>query len=193
MHDVAALRQFAETARNMLGEDEFELLETSLVFARLGLYAEARQLVEIACVEVVPAAERHFLPFYYLAWFAARTSDQDAADRYLQQARSAGGDRVFASRVEELEILRYAVTRDDRDARAQLQLGCLLANLGRVEEAVAAWQRAVAADEACSIGWRNLGLAAAAESDLRAPNRVIVAPYQLDLTIRRCTVTWRKS
>lgn len=166
LQDAAALKQFAETARSFIGEDDFELLEASLVFAGLGLYGDARRLVEAACVEAVPEAERNFMPFYYLAWFASREDDEAAAGEYLRRARAAGGDRVFASRVEELEILRYAVARSDRDARAELQLGCLLANLGRVEEAITQWRKAVEVDEGCSVAWRNLGLAAAAKSDL---------------------------
>ena len=166
LRDATSLKQFAATAQSFLGEDDFELLETSLVLASLGLYEDARHLVEAACVDAVPEADRNFMPFYYLAWFASRGNDEAAASGYLRRPRDAGGDRVFASRVEELEILRYAVARNAGDARAQLQLGCLLANLGRVEDAIAAWQKAVETDRGCSIAWRNLGLAAAAKTDL---------------------------
>jgi tetratricopeptide (TPR) repeat protein len=41
-----------------------------------------------------------------------------------------------------------------------------LAHLGRVDEAIAAWQTAVDLDAKQSVGWRNLGLAAASRNDL---------------------------
>ncbi len=137
-----SLAWFAKQARGVLGERDFELLEASLVFAELGLMDEAGRLVKAACVDVVPPAERSFLPLYYLAWYAAQRGDKPGAGKWLEQAAATHKDRVFASRPEEVEILQYAVRENPGDAQAHLQLGCLLANLGRVADAVDAWQRA---------------------------------------------------
>jgi tetratricopeptide (TPR) repeat protein len=173
-----SLAWFAKQARAFLGERDFEFLEASLVFAELGLWDEAGRVVKAACVDVVPPTERSFLPLYYLAWYASQRGDKPGARKWLEQAAAAHKDRVFASRPEEVEILQYAVKENPGDAQAPMQLGCLLANLGRVEEAVGAWQRAAELTEegrgekgegrraVASIAWRNLGLAAAAKSDL---------------------------
>ena len=102
--------------------------------------------MQAACVDAVPAAERSFLPLYYLAWFAAQRRRRDRGRQWLAQAAETHKERVFASRPEEVEILRYAVQENPADAQAHLQLGCLLANLGRVDEASAAWQTAAELD-----------------------------------------------
>jgi tetratricopeptide (TPR) repeat protein len=117
-------------------------------------------------VDAVPPGERSFLPLYYLAWYASKRDDAAAARRWLTEAASTSCERVFASRPEEIEILRYAVRENPRDAQAHLQLGCLLASLGRVDEATPAWRKAAELNPALSVAWRNLGLAATAEGEL---------------------------
>jgi len=172
--------------RSFLGEPEFELLEASLVFAELGLFDEARRLVQAGCVEAAP--DRSCLPFYYLAWYASQCDDLEAAQKWLVQASQTRKERVFASRPEEVEMLRFAAAQNPRDPQAQLQLGCLLAHLGRVDEATAAWQKAVELDPRQSIPWRNLGLAAAARDDLtgaEANYRRAIAARPGDQTLYR--------
>jgi tetratricopeptide (TPR) repeat protein len=162
----AALAGFAETARAMLGDDDFELLETSLSLAEFGLLDEAQRLVKAACVDAVPPERRSFMPYYYLAWYASRRNAAESAREWLAEAAKTKAERVFASRLEEIPILQYAIEQNGGDGQAHLQLGCLLANLNRVDEAVSLWQAAGRLN-AGSIVWRNLGLVAAAKNDLQ--------------------------
>lgn len=196
------LAQAGAQARQFLGEKDFEILEASLVWAELGRFAEAAQVVQAGCIDPVPPAQRGFLPLYYLAWYAARQGDQQQAQAWLQQAAAAYRERVFASRPEEVDILRWAVRENPADPLARLQLGCLLAHLGRVEEATSQWQQAAelagrvpaAAAQTASGGkiaataWRNLGLAAAARNDLSAAEqcyRKAIAFRPADQTLYR--------
>ncbi len=176
----ATLAQFGREVRGFLGEADFELQETSLVFAEMGLFNEAAKILEAACVEAVPPAERSFMPLYYLAWYAAQSGDKVAAARWLKQAAATHKEKIFASRPEEVPILEFAITENPADAQAHLQLGCLLANLGRVDEAIPKWQKAAVLTtpsppaplpqagerSIAAIAWRNLGLAAAWKNDL---------------------------
>lgn len=166
LQDAASLAKFAQQARDFVGEDDFELLETSLVFAELGLVDQAYRIVQAACVDGVPLAQRSCLPLYYLTWYASLQGDSASVQRWLAQAASTKCERVYASRPEEVEILRFAVAQNPQDAQAHLQLGCLLAGLGRVDEATAQWQQAAQRNPRLSVAWRNLGLAAAALQDL---------------------------
>jgi tetratricopeptide (TPR) repeat protein len=106
------------------------------------------------------------MPLYYLAWYSAQCKDNESAKRWLKEAAATSKPLIFASRVEELDILQYAVKENPEDSQAHLQLGCLLANLGRVDEAVPEWEKAAELNPKSSIAWRNLGLAAAAKEDL---------------------------
>lgn len=76
----------------------------------------------------------------------------------LQQAATLQRDFVFASRPEEVDVLRYAVENSPGDANARLHLGNLYANLGRMDEAVNCWQNAVGVNPKLAMAWRNLGL-----------------------------------
>ncbi len=168
MDDPTAMAKLAVEARGFLGEADFEVLEAALTLAELGQWAEAAKLVEAICVKQVPEGQRGFMPLYHLAWYASQRGDEAAAQQWLRQAAAATQPRRFASRTEEVEILQYAVKNNPEDAQAHLQLGCLLAALGRVEEAVPCWQEAARLAPKLSIAWRNLGLAAAARNDLAA-------------------------
>ena len=171
LHDPSAMAQFAEQARGFLGDVDFEVLEASLMFAEMGLWEEAARIAEAVCVQGVPKQRLGFMPLYHLAWYAAQRGDQAAARRWLQMAAATTQPRRFASRAEEVEILRYAAATNPADAQAHLQLGCLLAALGRVDEAAACWQEAARLAPGLSIAWRNLGLVAAARNDLAAAEK----------------------
>lgn len=202
----AGLAQAGVQARRFLGEDDFEVLEASLVWAELGRFDEAAQVVQAGCIEPVPPGERSFMPLYYLAWYAAQRGNTQQARAWLKQAAEAYREKVFASRPEEVEILAWAVKQNPGDPLAGLQLGCLLAHLGRVDEATPHWQRAAelgsapdvgtrdgvpqaaSAAKIAAIAWRNLGLAAAARNDLSAAEqcyRKAIACRRGDQTLYR--------
>ncbi|UCF14972.1 MAG: tetratricopeptide repeat protein, partial [Phycisphaerales bacterium] len=156
--------RFVREARAFVGEDDFQMLEASLVLADLGLANRAARLLRAACVQAVPEQQRSPLVLYYLAYFASQQNRQGRA--YLKQAAAAHRDFVFASRPEAIEVFKYAIGVNPEDAHAHLHVGNLYAHLGRVEEAVGHWRKAANLDSSLSVAWRNLGLHAwAVEED----------------------------
>ncbi len=152
------LRRFVKTIRDYVGEDEFEMLEMSLVLVESGLVNETAKLLEAVCIDAVPQAERSPLPMYYLAWLASLREDAEVARAWLKRAAETYRDLVFASRPDELEILAYAARENPNDAYAHLHIGNLYAHLGRPDEAVAHWEKAASLNGALSVAYRNLGL-----------------------------------
>lgn len=152
------LGQFVKEAGAFIGENEFEMLETSLAFAETGLAKEATKLLSATCVDTAPQAGRSPLPLYYLAWFASLQNDQEGSQTWLKQAAATYKDGVFPSRPEELAILNYALGKNPGDAYAHLHIGNLYAHLGRPAESVAHWQKAVELNPSLSVAYRNLGL-----------------------------------
>jgi len=183
------MAHFAKTAREFVGEDDFEMLETSLVFAEAGLVAEAERVLWAAGVEAVPEEQRGALPLYYLAYFASLQNKAEAARDYLKQAAATYRDYEFPSRPETLEILRYAVRENPTDAFAHLHLGNLYTHLGRPDEAADHWRRAARWNISLSVAYRNLGLYAwAAEQDLAEAElqyRKAIAVRSKDQTLYR--------
>ncbi len=167
LQSKSAMDTFVREARAFLGEDDFEMLQTALTFTELGLVNEAIRLLKAACVEAVPQAQRSPIPLYYLAYFASLRSDKADAGAYLSQAAKTYRDYIFPSRPETLEVLKYAIEENPRDAYAHLHIGNLYGHLGRLEEAAEHWLKAAELDPSLSIAFRNLGLYAwAVEDDL---------------------------
>jgi len=173
--------RFVHETRAFVGEDEFQMLEASLVFADLGLTNQAARLLQAVCVEALPDDERSPLPLYYLAYFASQQKKQGKTKTYLKQAAGAHRDYVFPSRPEAVEVLKYAAKQNSDDAYVHLHLGNLYAHLGRVDEAVRHWRRAANLDSLLSVALRNLGLHAwAVENDLSKAERL----YRKAITAR---------
>ena len=152
------MQSFAAAARDFVGEDDFEMIETSLCFADMGLFEQAHKLLVNTCVEGIPKDRQNPLVLYYAGYFAHRAGDQKLAGDYLRQAGGIYRDFVFPSRPQAEEVLRYAIKKNPNDAYAHFHLGNLLGNFDRFEEAVACWQRAVELERSLSVAFRNLGL-----------------------------------
>jgi tetratricopeptide (TPR) repeat protein len=185
----SAMAAFVREARAFVGEDDFEMLQTALTFAELGLVNEAAGLLKAVCVEAVPQAQRSPMPLYYIAYFASLRSDKADAGAYLSQAARTYRDYIFPSRPETLEVLKYAIDENPRDAYAHLHIGNLYGHLGRLEEAAGHWRKAGELDPSLSIAFRNLGLYAwAVEEDLAGAEqlyRKAIAARPKDQTLYR--------
>lgn len=148
----------ATDARHYLGEYDFEMLETGMTFSELGLFAEAAWVLENACIKGVQAENQNFLIQYHLAYLFNQIGNRDKSDAYLRTAAGNNQDFVMASRPETLSVLEFAINKNPNDALAHYQLGNLLGNFGRLDEAAVKWDKAVKINPAMSIPWRNLGL-----------------------------------
>ena len=152
------MERFVREVRDFVGEDDFEMLETSLAFAQLGLTDEAARLLCAVCVDAVTPEKRSPLPMYYLAWFASLHDDAETAREWLRRAASTYKDGIFPSRPEEVPALQYALRENPNDAYAHLHVGNLYAHLGRVAEASTHWRKAAELNSSLSVAFRNLGL-----------------------------------
>ena len=144
--------------RDFLGEDDFQILETSLVFSRLGLVKEAIQILELGCVESSSADDQNHLIQYQLGYLNYLIGDHNKAAGYLKEASDNYQDFNLVSRPEMEKTLLYALRVNPEDAVASYQLGNLYANFGRLIEAEKYWKMATVFDPSMSIPWRNLGL-----------------------------------
>jgi tetratricopeptide (TPR) repeat protein len=187
---------FVRQVRDFVGEVDFEMMETALVFAELQLAKEAEQLLSAVCVESVPQGQLSPLPLYYLAYFAALQGDKKIAQAYLRQAAKTYRDYAFPSQPEAVAIFKYALEENPGDAYAHLHLGNLYAHLGRLDESAKHWRKASepvlstgSIFAGASIAFRNLGLYAwAVEEDLAKAEqlyRKAIAARPKDQTLYR--------
>lgn len=149
--------RFAEQVLKSSGEPEYELLESCLELAELGMIEEARQMVWTAVTaDDSPLADR-LLPHFYLMHFGRLLGDSSQEAQRWQTIESPEINEVFPSRAEALPILRSATEHNPEDGHAYLALGNLYGGLEWQDEAVAAWQAALELDPQLSPAARNLG------------------------------------
>ncbi len=181
--------RFVREARDFMGEDDFEMLETGLVFAEVGLTREATLLVFKTCIEAVAVTDRNPLALYCLGWLSHATGDEEQAGRWVSLAAAVSRECVFPSRPEELAMLEYALSRNPGDSQGHLHIGNLCAHLGRTREAADHWQKAAELNPSLSVAYRNLGLYAwSVDKDLaRAEQlyRKAIAARPADQTLYR--------
>jgi tetratricopeptide (TPR) repeat protein len=152
-----SMEDFIQNVKSFAGEEEFEMLETSLLFADLGLFAEAEKLLQVY-VESLPGEDQSPLPIYYLAYFAHLSDQKNKASDYSNKASEIVKDFVFESRREAVPILKFVLKQNPDDANAHVHIGNLYANLGRLDEAVNSWEKATDLNSSQSVPYRNLGV-----------------------------------
>jgi tetratricopeptide (TPR) repeat protein len=131
-------------------------LELAAGYARGGLYEEAVAILRGFASRQDTGNDP--MVYYDAAFYAHKLGRADEARRYLDKAGLAPPEFCFPSRLESIEILRWAETENPRDARAPFYLGNLL--FGRQPEAaIAEWEKARSLDGAPAAVERNLGLA----------------------------------
>ncbi|HEX4169431.1 MAG TPA: DUF5107 domain-containing protein [Bryobacteraceae bacterium] len=132
-------------------------LDLAFDYARAGLYAEARILLEQADRKARDGSAPVLC--YTLAWLSAKCEDTLAAERWLAQAGTSSPDFCFPNRLEEMLILQWAGERNRFDAKAHYYLGNFLYDRRRYQEAIEHWEQSVRIEPDFPTAWRNLGIA----------------------------------
>ena len=143
-----------------MGFQSQEAIEVSLNYRRLARWEEAVEILKL--VEEQNRDPYGTVPVYYytLAYCLDRAGRSDRAAGYLRKAReSAGNVDRFPFRPESIAPLAEAIQKDPSDAAARFNLGCLIYHLGKFDEAIFQWERAVEADPDGFESRRALGLA----------------------------------
>jgi len=134
------------------------VLEMAALFYRIKQYRLGDQLLrEISFAERGVATP---ITCYYAAVFADLLGKADAAKEMLDRAAAMSPDRVFPDRLETIAVLKHAARLRPGDWRAYHYLGCLYMAHYRKDDAVAAWQKALALNSNYSVVHRNLGIVA---------------------------------
>jgi tetratricopeptide (TPR) repeat protein len=128
-------------------------IELALDYAEAGFYAEAQDIVS----QAIAAGNRYPLLFYYSAQFAAAQGQNATA--LLQQAAAAPSDYCFPHRLEDLNVLQWALKQNPADAKGWYYLGDLWYDKRQYDEAVNCWQTSRGLDDTFATVHRNLALA----------------------------------
>jgi tetratricopeptide (TPR) repeat protein len=94
----------------------------------------------------------------HLSYLANYYGEQDQSKMWLDKALAKSPDCVFPSFPESVAVLRAAIEKRPDNGKLQQYQGNLLAGLGRIDEAVAAWRKAADLDKGLSVAWHNLAM-----------------------------------
>jgi tetratricopeptide (TPR) repeat protein len=141
---------FVRQAKPVLGEYNYEMMDTANILLDLGMNDLAKSLLETAFEGKSPIA------LYHLAYLQSK--DEAASKALLDQAKALPTDYVFPSFVSTVDALQYALSKDPNDSRAHLYLANLLAGLGRLDEAIPHWEKAAELDPKLSVAFRCLAM-----------------------------------
>lgn len=114
-------------------------LELACDYISFRLWEDAISLLEGFLRESKPFPLLH----YYLAYLYDKVGEEAQSRKYLEAGSEGSPDFLFPHRLEELEILEWVVERNPSDAVALYALGNLLYSLGREEEGIGMWERAL--------------------------------------------------
>jgi tetratricopeptide (TPR) repeat protein len=131
-------------------------LDVALDYARAGFFHEAAVLLEAARPE--PGTGTGPLVQYYLAWLGKHLGNWKRVKKHLAAAAKAAPDYCFPARLEEIEVLQFALAENPADALAPYYLGNLYYDRRRHREAMALWESSTKRKADFSIVWRNLGI-----------------------------------
>lgn len=162
--DSLALDPLDWWTRDLNGEpltcDAQTCLDVAMEYAACGFLDDALRVLGRAAEQeqrrVTGAPALGPLLGYHAAALHERRGDHAAAAAALEGARRADASWCFPVRLDDADTLGLRPT----DGRASGLLGHWLYAHDRPADAIAAWERAVAADPGDVVSWRNLGLAA---------------------------------
>ena len=154
-HDALDQWALAEAKPDSAPIDPQLVLDLTYDYTGAGLYEEASRVLTVHAAR----DDCHPMILYTRAWVAHLQRDDAEAALWLARAALASPDYCFPVRLEERQVLEYAVAAAPRDGRAPYYLGNLLYDRRCYDAAISAWETAVALDAANAIAWRNLGIA----------------------------------
>jgi tetratricopeptide (TPR) repeat protein len=154
--ETPAGKQALRELTSLLRGNVHTYLEYSLDYAHAGLYDEAVQLLTLY---IVNAEQGYPMAYYYIARFLHKSGKSDLSLHYLKKAAAANSDYCFPNRIEEIDILLFAMSVQPNDAKAPYYLGNFWYANRQYPEAIACWEQSVHIDASFATVHRNLALA----------------------------------
>ena len=136
----------------LAGDKESVYIEAASDYAEAGCYREAVQILRLC-----PA--RRPMVKYYEAYYSDRLGNRSAVTEALAAASSASSAYCFPNRLEDIAVLRFAISSSASDSKAPYYLGNLFYDRKQYGQALELWQKSVKLDSSFPTVWRNLSLA----------------------------------
>ena len=152
---------FMKSSRN----DAQTIIDIAFDYAQAGFFNEAIQAIELHHKTEIPECAvpnpmgKSVMTKFILAWLLEQLGENAKSTEILKTAAKSNYDYFFPSRLNEQQVLEWAIKKQMKTIIAAYGLGNYYFNLKRHEDAILVWEKAV--NEGCKYGtlYRNLGIA----------------------------------
>lgn len=125
-------------------------LMTARDYAEFGAYGEAIWVLE-ECTESYP------MILYYKAYY--KNCIGESFTETLKAAEAADPAYCFPNKLEDIEVLQFAIQNAENSAKACYYLACLYYDKRQYEKAIHLWGKSVSQDDTYPLAHRNLAIA----------------------------------
>lgn len=140
--------------KKLMRNRSYSYIEIALQYYDAGCYDEAIEFLSLSADEINDP-----LQFYYVAYFEHLRKNTDAAKRCLDKAFILSPDKIFPNRIEDIEVLNFAVENNPGDYKAFYYLGNYYYAKRLYDKARDCWGRSVKINDRFPTALRNLGIA----------------------------------
>lgn len=168
---------------NLSRKWEHNFIEYAWDYAHAGLYSEAIGLLKIQydCTE-----EKYPMIAYYLAWFNSKIRQENEVKHWLETAAGLSPDGCFPNRIEDVDVLQFAINQNPSDNKAPYYLGNYWYDKRCYSDAIECWERSVSINDQFATVHRNLALAYFNKSnDPDAAKKSLERAFELDVSDAR--------
>ncbi len=134
---------------------EHNCIEYALDYSSAGLFDEASKLLSETMVN-----QKIIYPmiYYFLGYFASCSGNKTDALKYYQKASEIKPDYCFPNRIEEVLVLKDAITLNNNDSKAPYYLGNFWYANRQYDEALSCWEMSISLNNKFPTVLRNLAL-----------------------------------
>ncbi|PWD98467.1 DUF5107 domain-containing protein [Marinilabilia rubra] len=129
--------------------------ELALEYASAGFFDEARSIILVG-IESCPA---DCMDQYYTGWFSSKLGDEEARNKYYEEAKDGAEGEFFPNKPEEILILSDALKFSANDWHAAYLLGNIWYDKRQYPEAIECWEQSAASNPDFHRVHRSLALA----------------------------------
>lgn len=154
--DDKAAAQIKSEMKTLMHGSVNSYLEYAIDYACAGMYEEAGILLSFVTEDTETA---YPMVYYALGYFSSMRGEKDKALYYYKKAESMCPDYCFPNKIEEVLMLRDAMSLNPEGSKAPYYLGNFYYAARIYDEAVACWEKSVSIDDTYPTVLRNLSLA----------------------------------
>ncbi|HEY9046845.1 MAG TPA: DUF5107 domain-containing protein [Ohtaekwangia sp.] len=142
--------------RKLIRDYVHNYIEYTFDYAHAGLYTEATDFLSLT---INGKDTIYPMVYYYLGYFAEKSDNKAQAQGWYSKGAAAKSDYCFPNRVEDVNVLQYAIAANTADAKAPYYLGNFWYANRQYTEAIACWEASINLDPSFPTVYRNIALA----------------------------------